>query len=214
MFTALARQAISPGHIYRLIWLACAAPIGFVICWAINDQLGANPINTGLRYLGVWGLRFLVIGLALRPARDLFGWSWTMRYRRTIGLFALTYIGLHVSTYIGLDQFFDMAAIWADVVKRPYITLGMLGFLLLIPLGITSTNGMIKRLGPKSWRRLHWLVYLIVPLGVLHYDLLVKSDATWPRFYAALTLILLGARVWLWWRKSNARRPARRAQMV
>ncbi len=182
--------------VYWIVWLGCASPVGFVAYWLVTDHLGANPINTGMRFLGVWGLRFLVIGLALRPLRDLLGWAWVMRYRRTIGLFGLFYVFAHVSTYVGLDRFFDLPAIWADIVKRPYITLGMLGFLMLMPLGITSTNDMIKRLGPRNWRRLHKLVYVIVPLGVLHYFLLVKSDVTWPLFYAVLTFTFLGVRVW------------------
>jgi sulfoxide reductase heme-binding subunit YedZ len=189
------------------VWIACAAPLGFCLYWLLTGGLGANPINTGMRFLGLWGLRFLIIGLALRPLRDLFGWSVLMRYRRTLGLFAFFYVSLHLTVYVGVDQFFDGAAIWKDIVKRPYITFGMIAFLALVPLAITSTNGMIKRLGPLAWRQLHRAVYIIVPLGVLHYDLLVKSDVTAPRAYGAIVLALLGLRGWIAWRKRRPKRP-------
>jgi sulfoxide reductase heme-binding subunit YedZ len=179
------------------VWLLCLWPLAAAIYWGANDQLGANPINTGLRYLGIWGLRFLVIGLALRPLRDLFGWAWAMRYRRRIGLFALFYVSLHVLVYVGIDQFFDMNALIADVIKRPYITFGMIGFLGLIPLGITSTRRLTRKMGPVRWRRLHSLIYAIVPLAALHYFLLVKRDVTQPLIYAGIILVLLGLRVWL-----------------
>jgi sulfoxide reductase heme-binding subunit YedZ len=180
-----------------LVWCLCLMPLAAAFYWGLTDQLGANPINTGLRYLGIWGLRFLVIGLALRPLRDLFGWSWAMRYRRRIGLFALFYVSLHVLVYVGIDQFFDMNALIADVIKRPYITFGMIGFLGLIPLGITSTRRLTRKLGPIRWRRLHSLIYVIVPLGGLHYFLLVKRDVTQPLIYIALIAMLLGLRIWL-----------------
>ena len=163
--------------------------------WGLNGELGANPINTGMHMLGDWGVRFLVTTLAIRPMRDWFGWRRPMAYRRTIGLFGFAYICCHLSVYIGLDQFFDWGAIWADIVKRPYITFGMLAFTMLIPLAVTSTNGMIRRLGPPRWRQLHRLVYVIVPLGILHYDLLVKKDATWPHIYAVIAAVLLIARI-------------------
>ena len=190
-----------------IIWCLCLMPLAAAIYWATSDQLGANPINTGLRFLGIWGLRFLVIGLALRPLRDFFGWSWAMRYRRRIGLFALFYVSLHVLVYVGVDQFFDMNALIADVIKRPYITFGMIGFLGLIPLGITSTRSLTRKMGPIRWRRLHSLIYGIVPLAALHYFLLVKRDVTQPLIYAAIILALLGLRVWL--AKTKAASPRR-----
>jgi sulfoxide reductase heme-binding subunit YedZ len=182
--------------VYAVVWLACLSPLLCLVWWGLDDQLGANPINTGLRFLGLWGLRFLVAGLAITPLRGWFGWHRLQRYRRTIGLWGFAYIALHLLTYIGVDQFFDWPAIVKDVLKRPYITFGMLGFTLLLPLAITSTNAMVRRLGGRRWRRLHKLAYLIAPLGVLHYDLLVKSDTTWPWFYAGLLTTLLGWRAW------------------
>jgi sulfoxide reductase heme-binding subunit YedZ len=180
--------------IYLGVWGACFLPLPILVWWFYADDLGANPAKTGLHYLGEWGLRFLVIGLAITPLRRLFGWGWLLRFRRTIGLFAVAYIALHLIVYLALDQGFDWGSIWRDIVKRPYITFGMLAFLLLLPLAVTSTNAMIRRLGARRWRNLHKLVYIIVPLGVLHYDLLVKKDASWPHFYAALVAAFLAYR--------------------
>jgi sulfoxide reductase heme-binding subunit YedZ len=181
--------------LYRLVWAGCFLPIPLMAWWFYEDELGANPAKEGLHYLGEWALRFLVIGLAITPLRKLLGWGWLQRYRRTIGLFALTYVTLHLIVYVALDQGFDWGEIWRDIVKRPYITFGMIAFVLLLPLAITSTNGMIRRLGARRWRQLHRLAYVIAILGVLHYDLLVKKDATWPHFYAILIGALLLYRV-------------------
>lgn len=197
--------------IYAAVWLSLFAPMAVIAYWGVTNQLGANPINTGMRMLGVWGIRILLLGLAMTPLRATFGWNFLQKYRRTIGVFGFAYVAVHLSTYLVLDQFFDWATIWKDIVKRPYITFGMLAFVLLLPLAITSTNGMIRRLGGRRWRQLHKLVYLAVPLGILHYDLLVKADATWPRFYAAIVALLLGWRVWDA-RRRRAQRLAREAQ--
>jgi sulfoxide reductase heme-binding subunit YedZ len=177
--------------IYRAVWAGCFLPIPLMVWWFYTDQLGANPAKEGLHYLGEWALRFLALGLAITPARKLFGWGWLLRYRRTIGLFALAYVTLHLIVYLWLDQGFDWPEIWRDIVKRPYITFGMIAFLLLLPLAITSTNAMIRRLGARRWRQLHRLVYVVAILGVLHYDLLVKKDATWPHVYAVIIGALL-----------------------
>jgi sulfoxide reductase heme-binding subunit YedZ len=183
--------------IYRAVWAGCFLPLPLLVWWGAADRLGADPIKEGIHYLGEWGLRFLVIGLALTPLRRLFGWTWQLRFRRTIGLFAFTYIALHLVAYTGADQGFDWAAIWADIVKRPYITYGMIAFAMLVPLAITSTNAMVRRLGGRRWRNLHRLVYIVAPLGVLHYDLLVKADTTWPYVYGAIVAALLGLRLLL-----------------
>ena len=191
---------------YWTVWAGCFLPIPLVVWWFYADELGANPAKEGLHYLGEWALRFLAIGLAITPLRKLFGWGWLLRYRRTIGLFALAYVSLHLIVYIALDQGFDWGEIWRDIVKRPYITFGMLAFLLLLPLAITSTNTMIRKLGARRWRNLHRLVYLIAVLGVLHYDLLVKKDASWPHFYAIVIGLLLAYRLADAVRKHLARR--------
>jgi sulfoxide reductase heme-binding subunit YedZ len=182
--------------IYWAVWISCFLPLPFLVYWGAMDQLSADPIKEGIHYLGEWGLRLLAVTLAITPARKLLGWGWLQRFRRTVGVFAFAYIALHLTAYIAVDQGFDWPHIWGDIVKRPYITFGMIGFVLLIPLAVTSTNAMIRRLGARRWRNLHRLVYVIAPLGVLHYDLLVKRDASWPHFYAAIIGALLLYRVY------------------
>ncbi len=168
------------------------------LCWlAWQDRLGANPVETLSHRTGDWSLRFLLLTLAVTPLRRLSGWNWLLRFRRMLGLFAFFYVCLHLGVYLIFDQFFDPAAILEDIAKRPYITVGFAGFLLLIPLAATSTNGMIKRLG-RNWQRLHRLVYLIGMLGVVHYWWLVKADISEPLLYAGLLTMLLGYRAW-WW---------------
>ncbi len=168
------------------------------LCWlAWQDRLGANPVETLSHRTGDWSLRFLLLTLAVTPLRRLSGWNWLLRFRRMLGLFAFFYVCLHLGVYLIFDQFFDPSAILEDIAKRPYITVGFAGFLLLIPLAATSTNGMIKRLG-RNWQRLHRLVYLIGMLGVVHYWWLVKADISEPLLYAGLLTILLGYRAW-WW---------------
>lgn len=168
------------------------------LCWlAWQDRLGANPVETLSHRTGDWSLRFLLLTLAVTPLRRLSGWNWLLRFRRMLGLFAFFYVCLHLGVYLIFDQFFDPSAILEDIAKRPYITVGFAGFLLLIPLAATSTNGMIKRLG-RNWQRLHRLVYLIAVLGVVHYWWLVKADISEPLLYAGLLTMLLGYRAW-WW---------------
>lgn len=168
------------------------------LCWlAWQDRLGANPIETLSHRTGDWSLRFLLLTLAVTPLRRLSGWNWLLKFRRMLGLFAFFYVCLHLGVYLIFDQFFDPSAILEDIAKRPYITVGFAGFLLLIPLAATSTNGMIKRLG-RNWQRLHRLVYLIGVLGVVHYWWLVKADISEPLLYAGLLTMLLGYRAW-WW---------------
>jgi sulfoxide reductase heme-binding subunit YedZ len=157
--------------------------------------LGVNPIEFITRSTGTWTLSFLLITLAVTPLRRLLGWPWLLRLRRMLGLFAFFYACLHFTTYFWLDQFFDAAAIVKDVVKRPFITVGFTAFVLLIPLAATSTNAMVKRLGARRWQRLHYAVYAIATLGVVHYWWLVKKDITQPAIFAAVLAVLLGFRV-------------------
>ena len=177
------------------------------LCWlAWQDRLGANPVETLSHRTGDWSLRFLLLTLAVTPLRRLSGWNWLLKFRRMLGLFAFFYVCLHLGVYLIFDQFFDPSAILEDIAKRPYITVGFAGFLLLIPLAATSTNGMIKRLG-RNWQRLHRLVYLIAVLGVVHYWWLVKSDLTGPLIYSAILAALLGVRAW-WRNQERARQLA------
>lgn len=182
--------------VYGLVWLACFAPLAWLAWKGFNGDLGANPIEKLIRQLGVWGLRLLLVGLAITPAARILKMPRLVRFRRTVGLFAFSYIVLHLSAYVGVDLFFDFDQLWKDILKRPFITLGMGAFVLLIPLAVTSTNGWIIRMGRAAWQRLHWLIYLIVPLGVAHYYLLVKADHRPPLIYAAVFAVLMVWRVW------------------
>ncbi|KQY27712.1 sulfoxide reductase heme-binding subunit YedZ [Caulobacter sp. Root487D2Y] len=192
--------------VYAVVWLACFAPLVWLAWRVFSDDLGANPIETLIRQIGVWGLRLLLVGLAVTPAARILRKPRLVRFRRTIGLFAFSYICLHLLTYIGVDLFFDWGQLVKDILKRPFITLGMLAFTLLIPLAVTSTNGWVLRLGRAAWQRLHWLIYLIVPLGVAHYYLLVKADHRPPLIYAAILTALMLWRFWDAFRRRAAGR--------
>jgi sulfoxide reductase heme-binding subunit YedZ len=168
----------------------------------LTHSLGANPIEAVTRGLGDWALRLLLVTLAVTPLRRLTGLGWLLRLRRMLGLFAFFYAVLHVLTYLWLDQFFDWGAILKDVVKRPFITVGFLSFVLLIPLAVTSTHAMMKRLG-RHWQRLHRAVYAIAVLGVLHFWWMVKADVREPALYAAILAVLLGLRVY--WARNDRR---------
>lgn len=167
-----------------------------------NGGLGANPIEALIRSLGDWTLRLLLITLAVTPARRLLGWPGALRYRRMLGLFSFTYALLHLAAYVVLDQFFDWPEIGRDILKHPFITLGMAAFLLLLPLAATSTKSMIQRLGGRRWQRLHRLIYLIGILSVLHFLWMVKLDIREPVFHGLILAWLLGLRLW-WYRKDR-----------
>lgn len=173
-----------------LLFLLCLLPLVTLGYGAWSNTLGANPIETVTRTLGDWTLRLLLATLTVTPLRRLTGWSRLIRYRRMLGLYSFFYALLHLSSYIVLDQFFYWPEIWADIVKRPFITVGMVSFMLLIPLAVTSTAGWIRRLG-RNWQRLHRLVYAIAIGGVLHYYMLVKADTREPLLYAAILGLLL-----------------------
>lgn len=163
--------------------------------WGIwQDTLGANPLEAVIRGLGDWGLRILLITLLVSPLRRLLHWPKILRTRRMLGLYAYFYIVLHLLSYIWFDQFFDWEEIWFDILERPFITVGMITVVLLTPLAITSTKGMIRRLG-KKWKRLHALVYPISILAIIHFWWMVKLDITEPVIYAIILSILLGERL-------------------
>lgn len=185
------------------LFLASLIPLIRLGWYGYSSQLGANPIEFITRSLGTWTLVFLLITLSITPLRNLSGWSWLIKLRRMAGLFAFFYALLHFTTYIWLDQFFDLNSIYKDVIKRPFITIGFSAFIMLIPLAITSTNAMMRKLGGKRWQMLHRLVYLIAIFGVLHYWWLVKKDVTQPLVYAVVLAALLGYRVWLIWKKKQ-----------
>ena len=201
MSTTLA--SLNPAQLRRLkiaLFIAATLPFLRLVVYTINDWLGANPVEFITRNTGDWTLYFLCFTLAVTPLRRLTGWNWLVRLRRTIGLFAFFYAFLHFMTFLWFDHFFDIAEMLKDVVKRPFITVGFGAFLLLIPLAATSTNAMIKRLGGKRWQWLHRLIYLIAPLGILHYWWMKagKNDFSQPIAFGLIVALLLLARVY--WR--------------
>lgn len=166
-------------------------------------HFGSNPIKAIEHFTGDWTLRFLALTLAVTPARRLTGINALARYRRTFGLLAFTYVSLHLLTYAGLDIALSWSDLVADVIKRPYITIGMAGFLLFLPLAVTSTRGWIRRLG-RRWTVLHRAVYVIVILGTIHFWMSVKKDITDPLLFALIFALLLGWRAWMTWRRRSS----------
>jgi sulfoxide reductase heme-binding subunit YedZ len=191
------------------VFLLCLVPLGKLLLETFGVgglSLGANPIEEILHRCGLWGLNFLLITLSITPLRRLTGWNQLIRFRRMLGLFAFFYILLHFLVYAGLDQRFALDYIVEDIIERPYITLGITGLILLIPLAVTSTNGMMRRLG-RRWQKLHRLVYVIAILGVWHFYWQVKQDILEPLIYAGILSMLLGIRIYFWLkrkRKENA----------
>jgi sulfoxide reductase heme-binding subunit YedZ len=181
-----------------VVFLLCLSPLAVLLAATFSLaglSLGANPIEELLHELGRWGLKFLLLTLTVTPVRRWTGWNWLIGFRRMLGLFAFFYIVLHFTVYAVLDQGLDMAAIIEDVLKRPYITLGMAGLLMLMPLAVTSTKGMMRRLG-KRWQKLHRLVYVIAVVAVWHFYWQVKLDTLDPVVYALILAGLLGVRVY------------------
>lgn len=175
------------------VFVACLIPFGRLVFDASTGQLGVNPVETITRTTGTWTLLFLLITLSVTPLRKLSGQHWIIKLRRMLGLFVFFYACLHFTTYIWFDQFFSILDIVKDVRKRPFITVGFTSFILLLPLALTSTNGMIRRLG-KRWQKLHRLVYVVAIGGVIHFLWLVKADIRRPSIYAGALAVLLGYR--------------------
>jgi len=201
------------------VWIAALVPLGRLLHGFWADDLTVNPIEYVTRELGETGLQLLLASLALTPVRIVFGLGWPVTLRRLLGLFAFFYVGLHFAVWVVLDHFFDWRTMADDVVKRPWITVGVAALLLLAPLAATSTTGMIRRLGGVAWRRLHRLVYAAAVLGVLHYIWLAKKVLIEPWIYAAVLAVLLGIRGWdagrrLWHRRRPAMAEAGRGQAV
>jgi sulfoxide reductase heme-binding subunit YedZ len=205
-----------PGQIKWLkaaVFTLCLVPLAHLTWLGTHHGLGANPIEYITHSTGFWTLTFLLITLTVTPLRRLSGWNWLLRLRRMFGLYAFFYVCLHFTTYIWLDQFFDVPGMLKDIAKRPFITVGFAAFVLLIPLAATSTNAMVKRLGARRWQLLHRLVYVIATLGVLHFWWLVKKDITEPVIFGGLLVVLLLARLIYTARKaSTPARPAASSQ--
>jgi len=182
------------GALKAALFVLCLVPLAQLGWQGWTGGLGANPIEFVTRHLGTWTLNFLLITLAVTPARHLAGWHWLMRLRRMLGLYAFFYALLHFLTYLWLDQFFDWVSIMKDIAKRPFITAGFTAFVLLIPLAATSNAAMMKRLGGRRWTQLHRSAYAVAIVGVIHYWWLVKKDITLPLLYAVILGALLGFR--------------------
>jgi sulfoxide reductase heme-binding subunit YedZ len=188
-----------------VLFILALLPFLRLVAFTYLDKLGANPVEFITRNTGDWTLYFLCITLAMTPLRKLLQWHWIIRLRRMLGLYVFFYAFLHFMTFLWFDHFFELDDMFSDVLKRPFITVGFSAFVLLIPLALTSSNAMIKRLGGKRWQRLHRLIYLIAPLGVLHYFWMKagKHDFTQPWLFAVIVFSLLALRVFWRWR-SNA----------
>jgi sulfoxide reductase heme-binding subunit YedZ len=178
-----------------LVFMLCLVPLAALIARGLTDDLSANPVEFIIRYLGDWALRFLLLALAVTPVRLVTGWNEVARLRRMLGLFAFTYVVLHLLAYTGVDQGFDLVGLWNDIMKRIYITVGMAAFVILLPLAVTSTDAMIRRLGGARWRMLHRLAYPAGVLAVIHYFLMIKAGYQQPLVYAVILAALLGLRL-------------------
>jgi len=195
-----------------LVFLVSLSPFGWLVYALYSDTvlgtryLTTDPVQKLDRELGDWTLIFIILSLAVRPLADILKRNELIAYRRMIGLFALFYAVLHVASYQIFHLKLDVVAFLKDIAERPFITVGMIAFVLLIPLGITSTKGMIRRIGGKAWRRLHMLIYPIALLGVVHFYMMIRADFSRPYIYGAIILLLLGYRVWKWRKRNEPRR--------
>ena len=190
------------------LFLASLLPFANMAWLTVQGAL-TEPLEYITHQTGDWALYFLCITLAVTPLRRFTGWNWVIRLRRMLGLFCFFYALLHFTTFLWFDHFFDWSAMWKDVLKRPFITVGFIAFVLLIPLAVTSTNAMVKRLGGKRWRWLHRLIYVIAPLAILHFWWMKagKNDFAEPILFGTIVAVLLGLRVW-WSRTRTQAAPA------
>ncbi|MEM7241767.1 MAG: protein-methionine-sulfoxide reductase heme-binding subunit MsrQ [Pseudomonadota bacterium] len=182
-------RRIPPWPIYILLFI----PLGLYTYWMLTGGLGADPVRVFEHEVGLLALQFLIAGLAITPLRELTKIN-LIKYRRAIGLMAFYYTFAHLSVYLVFDQSLDLAEIWRDIVKRPYITFGMAAFVLMVPLALTSNNPTIRKIGPVVWRKIHKLVYVIAIGAVLHFMLLTKTWEIEPMIYVVILVVLLGYR--------------------
>ena len=210
---------LSPAKLTALkiaVFVLALVPLARLVAGVVvfPEWLGANPAEFITRATGDWTLRFLLITLAVTPLRKLSGWGWLLRFRRMLGVFTFFYGVVHLASYVSFDHVFEVGEIIKDIIKRPFISVGFGALLLMLPLAITSTNAMVRRLGAARWLKLHRLIYVIGPLGVLHFWWMVKRDLTEPIMYALVLALLLGYRLVLKLRESRsapaatARKPA------
>jgi sulfoxide reductase heme-binding subunit YedZ len=182
------------------LFVVALLPLARLFYLGATAGLGGNPVEFVIRSLGTWTLVALLVTLSITPLRLATGWAWPLRLRRMFGLFSFFYAVLHLGAYLWLDQWFDLAAIWKDVLKRPYITAGFAAMVLLVPLAVTSSNGWVRRLGGRNWQRLHRLVYAVAVLAVAHFwwQKAAKNDLGEPLAYALVVGLLLGVRLLRW----------------
>lgn len=186
-----------------VVFLAACAPLALIVADLVRGAM-VDPVAQSLNRLGFWTLTLLCVALACTPAKIVLGWTWPNRVRRMLGLFAFTYASLHFATYLVIDQGLDFAAVWEDVAKRKFITIGFASFLILVPLAVTSTDRMVKRLGFKRWKALHRLGYLAAAGGVVHFLWRVKADPTQPLIFGAVLSALLLVRLGAWLARRRA----------
>ena len=190
-----------------LVFVNCLVPLVLLGWDAARGRLGANPLDFVTRATGTLTIVFLLLSLAVTPARKVTGLQWLIRFRRMLGLYAFFYGSLHLLTYVWFDKSFDLAAVAEDVARRRFIAVGMLAFFLMIPLAVTSTNAMVRRLGGRRWALLHRAAYVSAAAGVLHFYMLVKSDVRRPLLFGAVLALLLGYRLFVWYSKRLKSRP-------
>jgi methionine sulfoxide reductase heme-binding subunit len=195
-----------------VVFINSLVPLALLAWDGAHKNLGANPLEYVTRTTGMLTLIFLLLSLVVTPLRKLTGWNWLGLHRRMLGLYAFFYGALHLLTYVWFDRFFNVRSTVNDVIQRPFIAVGFAGFLIMIPLAVTSTNKMVKRLGGKRWNRLHKTVYLAGMLGALHYYMLVKSDVRLPLTMAAVLAVLLGYRIFA--ANRNAKPQARSSSVI
>ena len=204
-----------PSHIISIktaLFVGCLIPLGHLFWQGFRNHLGANPVEYITHSTGWWALTFILITLSVTPLRRLASMPWLLRFRRLLGLFAFFYASLHFVTYIWLDQFFDWGDIVKDIGKRPFILLGFTAFVLLIPLAITSTNAIVKRLGAKRWQALHRSIYVLSAVAVAHFWWLVKKDITEPFMFAVVLALLLIVRLLYLLKQQRSASPAGRTR--
>lgn len=205
------RSVREPKWFPALLIVLCCVPAVLAAGAMASDIIvhtryfGSDPVKEGEHFLGEWTLRFIIASLAVTPLRQVTGWNWLVKHRRTLGLFAFGYLMLHWITYALLDVQLNWGELLKDLAKRPYIMIGMTALLCMVPLALTSTRNSIRRLGGKRWNRLHRLIYPIAILGVIHFWMAVKKDETDPAIYGGCVAFLLGWRVVRWWMRRQAR---------